>query len=61
MKPVYYRSVAHTEYEMCRSKTTYPSRLKAEQAHGRHRPYHCPYCKKWHLTSRQERKPPYAE
>lgn len=55
-KPVFYRGPFQRKNLMCRLKRRFDSPQEAVRAHGKHLPYRCPYCKKWHLTKQRATK-----
>jgi hypothetical protein len=57
MKPFAFRPHGASEFVMCWGKKKFATEKLARDAHGTHRPYHCPHCGQWHLTSQVEQKP----
>lgn len=50
--PIFYRPPQVNQNLMCRHKVRYDTEKDAKTANSGFRAYHCPYCGKWHLTSR---------
>lgn len=57
MTPIYHRPPQVEQNLSCRFKRRFATEKAAQAAHKEHRPYLCPHCGGWHLTSKGTKKP----
>lgn len=53
MPPIFFR-YGDPDRRMCTAKKPYPTREAAERGHNKQNYYHCPYCKKWHVSAKNK-------
>lgn len=57
-RPPFYRPGSIDRYQMCTRKRRYRTEDQARAVNKGQRPYKCPHCQGWHLTSKPLRKEP---